>query len=336
MPLHNRSSRFPGKLATMKPPYLNQHVLLVSNDPDEACAVTGRLWVKNQSQVVGQDTYSVRLHHSRLRQGSLTYLECTAGVNARVMGNSGSYWLLIPLEGDVEMTLNGNELRACPGPLLVHPPCVDLHFRAHPARGLILYLPAALVDAARAAHGGFDARATEPGWNIPLDNVASLHDLILLAARELDCVAHPPAALYLRNLEGFLAASLMRALMEAQPPGSGWQPLVGRAQLLSLRDWIVAHADEPLAVEHLARECGLGLRALEKNFLLHFGCTPTGFLRKIRMDRARERLSDPASRKSVTDVALESGFFHLGRFAAAYRKKFGQSPSETLRQARRG
>jgi len=83
----------------VKPQYLNQHVLLVSNDPDEACAVTGRLWVKNQSQVVGRDTYSVRLHHSRLRQGSLTYLECTARVNARVMGNSGSYWLLIPERG---------------------------------------------------------------------------------------------------------------------------------------------------------------------------------------------------------------------------------------------
>ena len=148
-------------------------------------------------------------------------------------------------------------------------------------------------------------------------------------------MAHPPAALYLRNLEGFLAASLARALVAVQPAGSGWQPLVGRAKLLTLRDWIVAHADEPLAMEQIARECGLGLRAFEKNFLLHFGCTPSSFLRKIRMDRVRERLRDPASTQSVTDIALESGFFHLGRFAAAYRKKFGESPSATLRQARR-
>jgi AraC-like DNA-binding protein len=320
----------------MKPRYLNQHVLLVTKDPDEACAVTSRLWVKNHSQVVGHDPYSVRLHHSRLRQGLLTYVECTARVDAQVMGNSEGYWVLIPLEGGVDMTLNGNELRARPGHLLVQPPRLDLHFHAHPSRGLILNLPAALVDAARTAQGGFEAQATEPGWIIPLDRVASLHDLILLAARELDCVEHPPAPLYLRNLEGFLAASLARALAGGLPAGAGWQPLVGRAQLLSLRDWIVAHADDPLAVGQIARECGLGLRALEKNFLQHFGCSPTVFLHNIRMDRVRQRLSDPANTKSVTDIALESGCFHLGRFAAAYRKKFGESPSETLHQARRG
>lgn len=316
--------------------YLNQHVLLVTNDPDEACAATGRLWVKNRCQVVGPDRYSVRLHHSRIRQGSLTYLECTAQVTVQVAGNSGGYWLMIPLDGGMDMTLNGHALLARPGCLVVHPPSIDLEFRAQPSRGLVLYLPAALVDPVRVTHGGFDPPATEPGWDIPLNQVTSLHDLMLLAARELDCVAHPPTASYLRSLEGFLAASLARALAARQPPGTAWQPLVGRAQLLSLRDWIVAHADEPLAIEQIARECGLSLRALEKNFLLHFGCTPTGFLRNIRMDRAHQRLGDPARTESVTDIALESGFFHLGRFAAAYRKKFGESPSDTLRQARRG
>lgn len=320
----------------MKPRYLNQHVFLVSHDPDEACAATGRLWVKNRSQVVGHDRYSVRLHHSRLRQGSLTYLECTARVNVQVAGNSGCYWLMIPLDGGVDLTLNGHEIRARPGHLLVHPPSIDLQFRAQPSRGLILYLPAALVDTARAAHGGFDAVATEPGWDIPLGQVASLHDLMLVAARELDDEAHPPTAHYLRNLEGFLAASLARALAARQPAGAAWQPLVGRTQLLTLRDWITAHADEPLAIEQIAHECGLGLRALEKNFLLHFGCTPTAFLHQIRLDRARQRLSDPASTRSVTDIAFESGCFHLGRFAAAYRKQFGESPSDTLHQARRG
>jgi AraC-like DNA-binding protein len=320
----------------MKARYLNQHVLLVSKDLDVACALTGRLWVKHQSEVVGQDPYSVRLHHSRLRQGSLSYVECTARIDAQVLGNSGIYWLLMPLDGGVDLTLNGNELRARPGRLLVHPPCVDLRFRAQPTRGLVLNLPAALVDAARAAHGGFEAQAHQPGWDIPSDHAASLRDLILLAARELDCMPQPPNALYLRNLEGFLAASLARAIEPSQPARGGWQPLVGRAQLLALRDWIAAHADAPLAIEEIARECGLGLRALEKNFLHHFGCSPTAFLRQVRMDRARQRLSDPASAKSVTDIALASGFCHLGRFAAAYRQQFGESPSATSRQARRG
>lgn len=36
---------------------------------------------------------------------------------------------------------------------------------------------------------------------------------------------------------------------------------------------------------------------------------------------------------SVTDVALEHGFVHMGRFAAQYRQRFGCTPSRTLRTA---
>jgi AraC-like DNA-binding protein len=36
----------------------------------------------------------------------------------------------------------------------------------------------------------------------------------------------------------------------------------------------------------------------------------------------------------VSDAALDSGFVHLGRFAVAYRRRYGESPSETLRRTR--
>jgi len=38
----------------------------------------------------------------------------------------------------------------------------------------------------------------------------------------------------------------------------------------------------------------------------------------------------PKNKKTVTRVASDFDFHHLGRFATAYRKKFGESPSETL------
>ena len=39
--------------------------------------------------------------------------------------------------------------------------------------------------------------------------------------------------------------------------------------------------------------------------------------------------TDPAS-GTVTRIATESGFSHLGRFSVTYRAYFGESPSETL------
>jgi transcriptional regulator GlxA family with amidase domain len=37
----------------------------------------------------------------------------------------------------------------------------------------------------------------------------------------------------------------------------------------------------------------------------------------------------------VTSIAWSVGFTHLGRFALAYRQAYGESPSQTLRDARR-
>ena len=37
---------------------------------------------------------------------------------------------------------------------------------------------------------------------------------------------------------------------------------------------------------------------------------------------------------TVTDVLSRSGIWDFGRFAARYRRQFGESPSETVRRVR--
>jgi transcriptional regulator GlxA family with amidase domain len=56
------------------------------------------------------------------------------------------------------------------------------------------------------------------------------------------------------------------------------------------------------------------------------------YLRDVRLNRvhAELRSADPRS-ASVSQIATRWGFLYLGRFAAAYRDKFGRRPSETLR-----
>jgi len=58
-------------------------------------------------------------------------------------------------------------------------------------------------------------------------------------------------------------------------------------------------------------------------------------LRRARLDQARADLEAPGRNTSVTIVAYDCGFSHLGRFAQEYARRFGESPSETLRRARR-
>lgn len=55
---------------------------------------------------------------------------------------------------------------------------------------------------------------------------------------------------------------------------------------------------------------------------------PQEVLAGFRLDAARIRLL--SGQGSVTTCALVSGITHLGRFATAYRRRFGESPRKTL------
>lgn len=56
--------------------------------------------------------------------------------------------------------------------------------------------------------------------------------------------------------------------------------------------------------------------------------SPMQYLRGVRLDRAREDLQ--AGVGTVSDIAYQWGFTNLGRFARAYRERFGELPSDTL------
>lgn len=95
-----------------------------------------------------------------------------------------------------------------------------------------------------------------------------------------------------------------------------------------------AHADEPLQLADVARAAGVSVRTLLDAFRRVRACSPMQTLRELRLGRAHQRLRQPQRGESVAAVALDCGFAHLSRFAQAYRQRFGESPSDTLRAAR--
>jgi AraC-like DNA-binding protein len=92
--------------------------------------------------------------------------------------------------------------------------------------------------------------------------------------------------------------------------------------------------DEPIALDTLAAVAGVRPRTLEAHFKTYLGTTPLGWVRRARLARARQQLLTSEEGANVTDIANANGFTELGRFAAQYRKQFGELPSQTLKTAR--
>jgi len=97
------------------------------------------------------------------------------------------------------------------------------------------------------------------------------------------------------------------------------------------RDYIEMNFRMPVHMEELCRHTGVGVRTIQRCFMNYFEHSVTDYLKTIRLDAAHRELTAGDGRETnVTQIALGTGFTHLGRFSVAYRTRFGESPSETL------
>ena len=101
------------------------------------------------------------------------------------------------------------------------------------------------------------------------------------------------------------------------------------------REYIHARLSEPLPLSELCRHSGLKVRTLETGFREVTGLTPIAYIRSLRLNAVRRALHDvSAQQRSISDIALDNGFWHLSQFATDYRKLFGETPINTRRRSR--
>jgi AraC-like DNA-binding protein len=145
-------------------------------------------------------------------------------------------------------------------------------------------------------------------------------------------LGHPLAA---ENIERLLVDSLLLAQPHnytdalSGPRRPAAPPAVQQAIEL-IRDC----PEQPWTTATLARRVAVSARSLQEGFQRCVGVPPMRYLREVRLNYVHDELAAAtANSVSVSQVAGRWGFLYLGRFAAAYREKFGETPSQTLRRA---
>ena len=99
--------------------------------------------------------------------------------------------------------------------------------------------------------------------------------------------------------------------------------------------YISVHMKERIQLGNLSQAAGVSKRTLGYLFLHTYGITPMAFLKRERLMKARTllRKADPTT-VTVSSIARECGFEHMGQFSLDYKRLVGESPSTTLHQSR--
>jgi AraC-like DNA-binding protein len=311
-----------------------------TDDLDHARAETARLYYPLRIEPV-KATGSFRLDMvtvalGPLRLGRLAY-------SSDIVKDCGdlrtAYHVNVPLRGQVASTCGDQHVVATPRVAAVFNPSgrTVLDRWAAGSSQLCLKIDRNLLETELAEQLGRPPR--DPlRFRLAMDTTAPgsqswLHALQLLAS-ELDnpggFATQPLLAAEIQHLivTGLLWGQPNNYSAALRTPGPAPRPRTVKIVI----DLIEASPDHPWTIIELARAAGVSVRALEDGFHRYVGTSPRAYLRNCRLDRVHEDLLGPSpGERAVGDVAHRWGFAHLGRFARAYRDRFGANPSDTLR-----
>ena len=100
----------------------------------------------------------------------------------------------------------------------------------------------------------------------------------------------------------------------------------GDAVAVRARAWIEDHLFEPFQMAELVRHCHASESTVLRAFRKELGLAPLAYLRRRRLEAALQLLE--SGRYTVTEIATRVGYASPSAFAAAFRERFGTSPSD--------
>ena len=264
---------------------------------------------------------------------SLDLCRLSYGAQVRVTSGAlgGIYHLQVLLRGHCLWRGQGEEHYLAPGELLLINPDdpVDLTYSAD-CEKFIIKVPARLLETVCA-----EQRWDYPGQGVRfvqnryrLDQLEGFVNLLAMVCQEAEASEPIP-----RVQEHYtqILVSKMLSLMHSNVRRVGLGS--PSASFDAIADYIARHLKQDIDSEALAREARMSLRSLYALFERHAGATPKNYIRQKRLERINACLTDPTCNVgNVTQVAMDYGFLHLGRFSDSYRKQFGELPSDTLKR----
>ncbi len=105
-------------------------------------------------------------------------------------------------------------------------------------------------------------------------------------------------------------------------------PRRGQAELYRAIGFMKSNLDRQITSAEMAAAAGYSVSRFSELFGEFVGMTPLDYFRSLRLGEAKRRL---ISGKKTSEVACELGFATVSHFCGAFRREFGMTPGEFVR-----
>jgi AraC family transcriptional regulator, ethanolamine operon transcriptional activator len=301
-------------------------------DDIDAMAASPLAWDQKYEQI-GRGRFEGRMTQLILDQLQLGRLAWSPGILQRGSAPGGTWVFGLPLIAEGSLHVRRRPVQ--PGELIVATSKDDVGFTATGRTELmVVVLPTLLIDRWMQARRGidkFDVNLPSPRWQVNTEEMGRRAGALSCLLQHLTAQSSNDESSGLPQV----AARIFDVILDMIPSAEIIEPLHSRARIArEVLKLLQARLDDPPSITELCGIIGARERTLHLSCVEAFGRPPAALLTELRLNAAHRALSRPSNDISVTKVAARYGFVHFGRFAATYRRQFGELPSVTFMKAR--
>lgn len=324
------------------PTALADHEVFRTDDRDEACELVGKVLGPTRLYPQGLDPtgFQASLHAIRLRDVSFAHLDFHVGIAIDVASTGDHYTVHMPTNGSALCKYNGSLIEVAAYQGIVANPDTNLHLELGDDNPqMIVRIERNALERQLSRMLGRSLAEPvlfEPLFDLTTDEAVRWHGAIQLLSSEV----MTDRSLIQQGLGGGPIEDLIISSLLLVQSSNVHDDLAraarrhGRRSVRLSIDFIERNLAQPIALHDIAANTHMSARSIQQGFREDLGTTPMAYVRERRLERVRAELTDavPSDGVTITDVAGRWGFSHLGNFAVTYRKRFGESPSQTLRK----
>ncbi len=314
---------------------LKGHNVLQTRELDEARAAVAQRYCDHQLTMLSGNDVKVVYNHVRGEHISLNVLEYGAEVAINPGELQNFYLLQLPLSGRAKIIHRGEEVYANPqsGTLLNPDRPTDMIWQRDCRKLMVQIDRAFLKQIAYEEIGGTLPGPVRFDPKVDLKGQAGrrLLALSVTAARAIEAgdILSTSQDLNLLALERQLAVTMLETQRSNISHLLKERADVSTTHLRRAVEFIRANYYDTITLEDIAQAAQVHHRTLQTAFREQLQMSPMLFLRNVRLDNARFHLLQRHNRASVSEIAYDCGYSHLGRFSRDFRDRFGHAPSQT-------